>query len=420
MRTVIAMLIPALTLFGGQSVAIDFGDDASEYARNNACDDMRFEGKGMTGGPLVAEDMMHDATDCRTFYEAGKLEFSLEGEIEFGRDTGQWANDGECDDPRFDGPGMTASPLLADDIRADATDCQTAWTEGRIWARGGGETPKAGLPASNFDFGTDSSQWARDGECDDPRFEGEGMTSTPLLDTDMGADATDCQTAFEAGRIRLRGETPPVGVSFQGIDFGQDASQWAHDGECDDPRFRGEGMTSTPLQDADRAMDATDCLSAFQNGTVFLRPEFASSEPENASRSLLEFGVDASQWANDGECDDPRFEGQGMTSTPLLDEDIGRDATDCEAAFMAKTVTLKLGASATLGPGKDKTQASLVPVLEFGDDSSQWARDGECDDPRFEGKGMTDTALLDNDLMRDATDCSTLFEAGQIQLRPGQ
>ena len=38
---------------------------------------------------------------------------------------------------------------------------------------------------------------------------------------------------------------------------------------------------------------------------------------------------DDGEWANDNECDDPRFEGEGMTSTPLLQEDVQRDATDC-------------------------------------------------------------------------------------------
>ena len=55
----------------------------------------------------------------------------------------------------------------------------------------------------SIDFGDDSSQWARDGECDDPRFEGEGMAST-LLDGDRGHDATDCRQLFESGRIRLK------------------------------------------------------------------------------------------------------------------------------------------------------------------------------------------------------------------------
>jgi hypothetical protein len=51
--------------------------------------------------------------------------------------------------------------------------------------------------------------------------------------------------------------------------------------------------------------------------------------------------------------------------------------------------------------------------LDFGDDSSEWANDGECDDPRFQGTGAAET-LLDEDIYRDATDCRTLFEEGRI------
>ena len=58
--------------------------------------------------------------------------------------------------------------------------------------------------ATAVDFGNDSSQWANDGECDDPRFTGPGMTSTPLLDEDTRPDASDCRRAFQAGQIRLR------------------------------------------------------------------------------------------------------------------------------------------------------------------------------------------------------------------------
>ena len=54
--------------------------------------------------------------------------------------------------------------------------------------------------------------------------------------------------------------------------------------------------------------------------------------------------------------------------------------------------------------------------VDFGDDSSEWANDGECDDPRFSGAGMTITPLLDDDIMHDATDCRTAFEAGTLQL----
>lgn len=54
------------------------------------------------------------------------------------------------------------------------------------------------------DFGDDTSQWANDGECDDPRFEGEGAAET-LLAEDRGHDAADCRMLFNAGRITLLG-----------------------------------------------------------------------------------------------------------------------------------------------------------------------------------------------------------------------
>ena len=50
------------------------------------------------------------------------------------------------------------------------------------------------------DFGDNTSRWAYDGECDDPRFEGEGAADT-LLEEDRGHDAADCRKLFEAGRI---------------------------------------------------------------------------------------------------------------------------------------------------------------------------------------------------------------------------
>jgi hypothetical protein len=66
----------------------------------------------------------------------------------------------------------------------------------------------AAAPAAgqlSIDFGDDNGDWANDNECDDSRFEGPGMTSTPLLEEDIGHDATDCRTAYEAGNLTLRG-----------------------------------------------------------------------------------------------------------------------------------------------------------------------------------------------------------------------
>ena len=47
----------------------------------------------------------------------------------------------------------------------------------------------------------------------------------------------------------------------------------------------------------------------------------------------IDFGDDLSTWANDQECDDPRFTGEGMAST-LVESDRLHDASDCRSLFM--------------------------------------------------------------------------------------
>jgi hypothetical protein len=119
--------------------------------------------------------------------------------VNFGNDSSEWANDGECDDGRFTGPGLTSTPLLQQDVLADATDCRNAYQAGRLRL--------AGVAADGtIDFGNDAGQWANDGECDDMRFAGPGMTLTPLLQDDIMRDASDCRAAFAAGRLRLAGQ----------------------------------------------------------------------------------------------------------------------------------------------------------------------------------------------------------------------
>ena len=114
----------------------------------------------------------------------------------FGDDTGSYANDGECDDPRFSGPGMTGTALLSDDVLHDATDCQAAFDAGKLTLRGVAED-------GTVDFGDDTGEYSKDGECDDLRFTGSGMTETSLLEDDIMHDATDCKAAFEAGKLKL-------------------------------------------------------------------------------------------------------------------------------------------------------------------------------------------------------------------------
>ncbi len=52
----------------------------------------------------------------------------------------------------------------------------------------------------------------------------------------------------------------------------------------------------------------------------------------------------------------------------------------------------------------------------WGDNTSQWANDGDCDDPRFTGP-MAHSILLPEDAMHDANDCRALYDEGKVHLR---
>ena len=119
------------------------------------------------------------------------------------------------------------------------------------------------------------------------------------------------------------------------------------------------------------------------------------------------YGDDGSEYAEDGECDDRRFTGGGMAADLSWDH-VGRDATDCRRGVEGGVLTLW-----DLGVARGATRCDL---LDFGDDSSDYAEDGECDDPRFEGPG-TDAVMLADDEGRDATDCRRLCEFGVLGLR---
>lgn len=137
-------------------------------------------------------------------------------------------------------------------------------------------------------FGDDSSEWAFDGECDDPRFIGEGMADV-LVAVDRYADATDCRSLFDAGDISLRegDATMPGGP----IDFGADTGEWVFDGECDDPRFIGDGMAEM-LVEADRLADATDCRTLYEQGLIELRADGGRKKGGgNVAAVVLQTGI---------------------------------------------------------------------------------------------------------------------------------
>ena len=151
-----------------------------------------------------------------------------------------------------------------------------------------------------------------------------------LLEEDAYRDAADCEIGMLKGQLRY------IGDNTGGIDYGDDSSEWAFDGECDDPRFAGADMADV-LLDEDKFRDATDCRQGMESG----RLRFVGSSPGGTFAGGINYGDDSSEWAFDGECDDPRFTGPGMTSTPLLDEDIAADATDCRTAYEAGLLELR-------------------------------------------------------------------------------
>lgn len=63
----------------GIDLSSPWGDDQSEYANDGECDDPRFVGPGMYQGSNYEEDIRHDATDCREQYEAGRIRCKVEG-----------------------------------------------------------------------------------------------------------------------------------------------------------------------------------------------------------------------------------------------------------------------------------------------------------------------------------------------------
>lgn len=191
------------------------------------------------------------------------------------------------------------------------------------------------------------------------------------------------------------------------LSFGDDSGEFALNGECSDTRFRGAGMGSISIGDADNTSqnDASDCSDLFNAGQIFL-----ASEVANLALLEIDFGDDEGSWPEDGECDDPRFAGEGVAFGP---NDLRQDATDCSQLLYQGLVNY-MGEDYT--PPMDDTVFNNelgMADIDFGDDQSGWANDSECDDPRFGGSGLAN-ALMDEDALHDATDCTALYASGEI------
>ncbi|MEE9453789.1 MAG: hypothetical protein V3V13_05325 [Paracoccaceae bacterium] len=275
----IAFLITSLLILTTASAfaqEIDFGDDSGEVV-DNICDDRRFEGAGMElqlGWKFVGQD----ASDCSAAYEAGTISLWNLAEgvartdcaaVNFGDDSSEYADDGACDDPRFEGFGSAERPG-EEHMGRDASDCQKLCDYNMLFVR---ETAPVHIPEPEVQdpiYGDNSSEYSRDGECDDRRFFGPGMADV-LRWSSVGRDAEDCREAHENGRITLWDPVVAAAqTSCDAIDFGTNASEYANDGTCDDMRFEGRGAAAS-LTTGDEQRDANDCQKLCGYGMIFVR-----------------------------------------------------------------------------------------------------------------------------------------------------
>ncbi len=147
---------------------------------------------------------------------------SEQASLELGDDSGEWAEDGQCDDVRFTGSGM-AAVLLTDSIGKDAADCSAALEAGTISV-----DPMHAPPANDeaILFGDDVSKFAGDGQCDDIRFVSKESAAMVYIAEDIGHDASDCRAAFEDGSVTWQGSsaTPELGVTANDIVDQMDAA----------------------------------------------------------------------------------------------------------------------------------------------------------------------------------------------------
>lgn len=105
---------------------IEWGDDTGDYANDQACDDARFHEDG-DSWTYQREHVLHDATDCRSLYDEGSITLYLD----FGNNSGEYADDNTCDDNRFTGPGR--SILTTDShVKRDSADCIVAYQQDRL------------------------------------------------------------------------------------------------------------------------------------------------------------------------------------------------------------------------------------------------------------------------------------------------
>ncbi len=171
----------------------------------------------------------------------------------------------------------------------------------------GGGSSGTSIVSDGIDFGDDLSTWSNDGECDDPRFEGEG-TATTLLDDDMYHDATDCSAAYSSGTIQLAGGASGGGGSAEALAGSQRGRLDATDPQLSDnsyvDRYTFQGNAgSTAIIDLRSADFDTYLRVTAPSGEMFTNDDYEGA----VDRSMLsldltetgEYTVEATSYAGE-------------------------------------------------------------------------------------------------------------------------
>lgn len=341
-----------------------YAQNSCDYANDNECDEARYGGQGYC-------DTGTDTNDC-SLISAG-----------IANDSCAFANDGECDEYRYAGGGACLDG-------SDTTDCA-------IWQvqREADFLERAralGLPdITTTSLGNNTCRWSNDGECDDVNFGGTGACAP-------ATDASDCLAQVDVGA----GQAPAAG--------GNNSCVFANDGECDETQYGGGGF-------CDAGTDTNDCSANIGGDQV---------------TGLTPSAGDTCEYANDSECDEARYGGGGFCDAGTDESDcrqlaLGLDDDSCEWANDGECDEMRYGGGGACVDGSDATDCdmfgtspealerllALVPAsmrAQLGDDSCQYAVDGECDDVTFGGTVYCDVGT-------DASDCRALALGGEDSCR---
>ncbi len=405
---------------------IVFGDDSSGFANDGECDDPRFQGPGVVFGSSSSH-MFKDASDCRAEFEAGMISLAEPGAMNLG---GNNSMDSFGGSSALFGGDSTASNTMAMADAGPVGEVMFALMQA-IASIPGDDAPAMALPfglgggavpdydraemldVTGIDFGDNSGPFTEDGECDDPRFTGRGAAASTFEGAEF-TDASDCSSLYMAGALTYldpnNADIEAV-VDSSGVNFGDNSGMFADDGECDDPRFEGPGAAAFTSQ-ASELRDASDCRSLFEAGRVSLAAGAGSTVSDSATgpdSSRVSEAVAATEQPEPYTPGTPRGDIYGAT---LEDGSIYASGTVYGGPVSAGDRS-RVGMPDTASYAPRPTRRSASPEVDFGDNSSAYANDGECDDPRFEGEGMAFVSF-DEDLGRDADDCRAAFEAGTI------